>query len=448
MHVLLVLGQGGMSIRGGESLMPSLKSWKSEPVRLQTRRGILFWIGRAGLVAAATAVIISTVVWWWDRPLHLAEESLLNGDPKYAHYLLVKFLASNPNHSRAMALQGRVYEALGDPKRAIAHFDRAGADTAEDLRAWGRALLVTEQWSLAVPILERVVQMRPDDADALYELTACQVRLGLFERALENAQRFARLPGQEARGHLFMGAILHDLGKNEEAAEAYAKVLEYDPTAQNLQSPPADFYLQYGQTLLSSGQAEASLEPLKRSAAAQETPDVLVTLGNAALQLGRLDDAKAAWQRALVLDEKNVVAREGLAEVALQARQADAAIKWLAPLGEANPTLQTAYLRQRSYGVLGNKEEEQRWRNLATEQRKKQEFRGVIDRLVLDSPLSFWAQAVQAHRFAEQGNWRQAELLIGPLLKQAPEEPFLVALAAAIRRQRDLPALELLPRAH
>ena len=409
---------------------------------------MVFWLLRAALAAASAAVLVTAIVWWRDRPLAAAEASLAQGDPKYAHYLVAKYLERHPHHSRAMALQARVYVVLGHPQAAIALFEQAGADSAEDLRAWARALLMTEQWSLAEPLLERVVQLQPDDPDALYELTACRVRLGLFVQALESAQRFARLPGQEARGHMFLGAILHDLGRNEEAAAAYQTVLKYDPKAENLQSSAADFYLQYGQMLLRMGKPEQSLRPLKQSAAARETPEVLLELGHAALQLGRVEDAKTAWKRALVLDERNVAAREALAQAALLQGRADDVIEWLSPLAEKDATLESAYLRQRAYALAGNKAEEEKWQQLALELRKKQQLRADIDKLLRDSPRSFWAQVVRAHRFAEQGNWRQAELLIDPLLEQAPGEPFVIELAAAVHRRRDLPPLESLPSSH
>jgi tetratricopeptide (TPR) repeat protein len=388
------------------------------------------------------------IAWWRDRPLAAAEESLEAGDPKYAYYLLTKFLDRHPHHQRATALQARVHVALGDPDTAIALFEQSGVATVEDHRAWAHAFLMTEQWSLAIPLLERVVQREPANADAWYELTACRVRLGMFDQALESAQHFAGLPGQEARGHMFMGAILRDLGKGAEAATAYQKALQYDPQAENLQTPAADFFLQYGQTLLALGKPEASLEPLKRSAAARESPEVLLELGNAAMQLQRLEDAISAWKRVLVLDEQHVEAREALARAALQQGQAQEALELLSKLAEKDATVESAYLRQRAYSLLGEHEQALHWQEIAADLRKKQEIAAEIDNLLHDSPQSFWARVARAHRFAEQGNWRQAELLVAMLVQEAPAEPFIIELASAVHRRRDLPPLESLPITH
>ena len=428
-------------------LLLGKKGAEASPVP-RRKRTLAFWIGRFVVVGVAAGSIVLAIVWWRDRPLAEAEASLAKGDAKYAHYLLAKFLEHHPHHQRAMALQARVHVAVGNPDAAIALFEQAGGATVEDLRAWARALLMTEQWSLAIPLLERVVQREPENADALYELTACRVRLGMFEQALESAQRFARLPGQEARGHMFVGAILRDLGKDAEAAVAYGAVLQYDPQAENLQVPAAEFFLQYGQTLLRLGKPAESLEPLKRSAAASESPEVLLELGNAAMQLQRLEDAKTAWKRAVVLDERHALAREALARATLQQGQAQQALEWLSPLAEADSTLESAYLRQRAYTLLGQDKEARQWQETAAELRKKQEFSAEIDSLLRDSPQSLWARAVRAHRFAQQGNWRQAELMVEMLIQEAPGEPFVIELASAVHRRRDLPPLESLPITH
>jgi tetratricopeptide (TPR) repeat protein len=304
---------------------------------------------------------------------------------------------------------------------------------------------MTEQWSLAIPLLERVGKTSPNDPDVLYELTSCRVRLGNYEDALASASRFANLPGYEARGHVFVAAILRDLGKDNEAVAAYQAALEHDPKAEKMQVPPAQFYLLYGQTLLKLGRAEDALEPLKRSASARETPEVLLELGNAALQLQRLEDAKTAWKRAVQIDPRHAEARESLARAELQQGRAQQAIEWLAPLPDDSLTVETAYLRQRAYTLLKNDELARQWQERTNQLRKQQQLNAGVNDIVRDSPQSFWAQVVRTYRFAQQGNWRQAELMSERLIREAPAEPFVIELSAAVHRRRDLPSLESFP---
>lgn len=69
-------------------------------------------------------------------------------------------------------------------------------------------------------------------------------------------------------------------------------------------------------------------------------------LGAALWQLGRRDDAAAAWREAIRLEPACEDAREGLARVALEARDAGAALEALTPIAEpASPTFQRVKVR-------------------------------------------------------------------------------------------------------
>jgi hypothetical protein len=52
---------------------------------------------------------------------------------------------------------------------------------------------------------------------------------------------------------------------------------------------------------------------------------------------------------------------------------------------------------------------------------------------------------MRAYRFAEQGNWIEAEALTEDVLREAPQESFVQELAVAVQRRGELPALEKLP---
>ena len=77
-----------------------------------------------------------------------------------------------------------------------------------------------------------------------------------------------------------------------------------------------------------------------------------------------------------------------------------------------------------------------------------QELNSNIASLMVESPDSFWARVVRAHRFAEQGNWSEAELLLKRLLQEAPAESFVIELADAVVRRAELPSIEKLPIEH
>lgn len=392
----------------------------------------------------ALAIVLG-VLWTRDRGLREAEAALRRDEPKYALYLVTKSLDRQPDQNRALALKARVLVALGRPAEAISLFDRVGVASAEDVHACARALLMQERWSLALPLLARAVQMKPDDSDALYELTACRVRLGMFDEALESARQFAELPGNQARGYLFVGTIHNDLGNFAKAADSFAQVLQVAPDAEGLQVTADEFLRQYGQILLSLGQPGEARQMLERSIELGATSDAHRLLGDAMLQLGQSPEAVRCWTDALETDQDNLEARQALANAALQAGAADKALRWLRPLGNRpDVRASTAYLFQRAYTVLKH-EDAAVWQKKAVALRERERFNAAIQSVLRDQPQSFWARVIRTHHFASAGNWQQAEVMVAALGRTAPNEAFVADLADAIRRRGPPPPLERLP---
>jgi tetratricopeptide (TPR) repeat protein len=339
-----------------------------------------------------------------------------------------------------------VLVALGRPGEAIAWFERVGAAAPEDLHAWAEAYLMRQQYSLAHPLLERVLQLEPNNRDALYEITACRTRLGLYDQAMESARRFAQLPGCEARGYVFLGTLQSDLGNYQEAADSYAQVLKFDPEVKDLQVPGYDFLIQYGRTLLRAGRAAQALAPLEQSISLQPSAEAYALLGEARAQLGETSAAAEAWRAAVSLESQHRAAREALANAELSQGRGEEALKWLAPL-ETGPPLNasTAYLFQRAYTLLKNEEAARQWTERTEKLRRAESLQSAVANLLTVSPQSFWARVIRARQFAVDGNYPQAEAMVEPLLKQAPNEPFVAALAEAVRNRSEPPSLEQIP---
>lgn len=392
-----------------------------------------------------TLIVVFGVLWWHDRSLREAESALERGEPKYALYLVTKFLEKQPEQTRALALNARALVALGRSAEAISLFERVGAASAEDVHACARALLMQRQWSAALPLLARAVQLKPDDSDVLYEITACRVRLGMFEEALKSARQFAELPGNKARGHVFLGTIHNDMGNFEKAADSFARVLQFAPDGEGLQVTADEFFLQYGRIALSLGRPGEARRWLERSITMRPTPDAHQLLGDAMLQLGQSPEAVRWWTKAVEADQDNQSARQSLANAALQAGNAEEALQWLRPLkNRLDLEAGTAYLFQRAYTLLEH-EDAAVWQKKAIELREREKLNAAIESVLRDQPQSFWARVIRAHRFASTGNWRQAEVMVAALRQRAPNDAFVADLAEAIRRRGPVPPLERLP---
>jgi tetratricopeptide (TPR) repeat protein len=389
---------------------------------------------------------IGGVVWWQERPLRLAEAALIRGDAREALRLVNASLTSNSVDERALGIKGRALVALGRWDEAISVFSRVGAANNEELHALAQALLHRQSWSAALPILEQLEKRLPRDPDVLHEITACRAFVGRFDDALRSANELAGIPGQEARAFVQIGTLHHDLGNRKSAVDAWGRVLELTPDANGLQIPAAEFLMGYGGVLIDHGRPQDAIPHLKRSVELQDSAEAWSRLGEAYGLTGQRDESVAAWKRTLELDSTNRRSREALAGLALAQGDARQALDWLRSLSsESDLPSSTMYLLQRIYSQLGESEQAARWQERTTARRRREKISATADQLLRESPQSFWARVMRAYRFAEQGNWIEAEALTEDVLREAPQESFVQELAVAVQRRGELPALEKLP---
>jgi len=408
-----------------------------------------FVVAFAGAVCLALAVVLMVTWYEQDRPLREVETALKRGQNSDALKLISKYLQDKPQDARGLSLKARVLVEIGQNTEAIRLFRRVGAADASDLHAWAKAHLMRQEWSDAQPILQRILDLNSNDADALHELTACLSYLGRPTQAIEMAHRMAKIKGQEARALLQLGTLHENLGNKKSAVEAWGKLLEYAPTAEGLQVPAAEFLTAYGTVLLDEGHVPEAVKTLKSAVQQHESAEAHLRLGQALQQSDELDQAISEWKRALELAPESRESREALAEVAYSHRNLDEAREWLAPL-LAKPKLasSTAYLMQRICLASVDREAGEQWRLRTAELHQQEHILSVVNHVVAESPDSYWSRVVRAYRFAEQKNWHEAESMMLTLGTEPSNEPFINQLAIAIRRHGSLPSLDLIPIHH
>ena len=413
--------------------------------RTRSAQARLFWALLTVVVVSFS--VVGLVIWFeQDRPLHEIESALKTHQTPLAIQLVGRYLRDHPDDARAQVIKARILVEAGQLTEALRLFHRVGASDAVDLHAWAKAHLLRQEWSDALPVLERLLQLSPNDPDALHEITACRSFLGKYSQAFESANRLAAQPGHEARAWLQIGALHENLTNKRSAVEAWTKVLEYEPQAKNLQVSAAEFFGEYGQVLLEDGHPERACDVLRRSLTLKEDAEIRSSLGQALRQTGDEIGATAAWKQALELTPTLREPRESLADVALRAGQLKEARNWLEPaLTGLNVPSSSTYLMQRICLASGDREAAQTWQARTEELRNREKLRSAINHVLVESPESFWARAIRAYQFAEAGNWHQAEGLTSALLAESARQPFLLELAACVRKRGPLPSLELLP---
>lgn len=393
-------------------------------------------------------------LWWAERPLKAVERAISQKDFRRALDLSEGYLKRDPYSSRALDLKAQAYVGLRRYRDALTIYDKLGTDSLAGQRAWAEALLREQRWTDALPLLREVDQKRPADPDVLHELAACAVQAGEFDEGVRKARELAEIPGQSDRGDLLIGILQINQGNYRLASAALESLLQKNPEATGLQVPAAEIFQGLGQSYLNDGRPAEAVVQLEKSLSLEETAERFALLGDARELEGNLDLAAEAWRRAADLEPGLRRAREGLARTALENRQPAAAREWLEPLtGSESINSSIAHLMMRCCTLLGDTDEASRFEQLEKQLRKSEDHKRALDDVVKQSPKSFWALAVRAHRFASEGNRQQAAALlkiVDGIRQKMPEssndpENFIGRLVEAVFEGGTLPSLDLVP---
>lgn len=406
--------------------------------------------GGTALILLVTISGLGIYLWWEDRPLRKIEQALARRDFDQALRLANSYLEAFPNRSEALIQKARALAGLSRWSEASRLFDAVGTDSIAGQRAWVQALLHEERWSEALPLLIRLGNLSPDDPDLLHELAACEFKLGYFDEAVRIAERLSQLDGSELRGRLLLGMLEFRRMNNRLAIQAWEPILERNPDLTGLQLTPAEFLRLYGQALLEYGRPADARPVLVRSVQMAATPEAQADGQNALAevyeQLDDLPEAVALWRQIVAANPDDRKARAGLARAALEEKSVNEALAWLQPLLSRDDLLSsTAFLAQRAATLAGDETATAAWKKKADLLRKRERRIRVLDQRMRDSPHSFWARALQAHRFAREGNAHQALVMAEGLLREDSEQAFVKQLVDALRNHKPLPDLDLVP---
>jgi len=311
---------------------------------------------------AALALLVAAGRWWNDRALSQLTKKLNQEGPASALVAVDAYLTSRPEDSRALAVKAMALAKLERWDEACLAFSAARAESVEELLSWSMALGHCRRWSEALPLLKQILAREPDHPLALRNAATCEFQLGDTAAALASARRLARQAGHEVEGEFLCGAIHRSRGETQLAVASWGRVENLRPRGDELPISPDEFFFAYAEDLLSTGMARSAVTKLQQCAEAEQNARIQLLLGRAWATISETAQARAAWQRALALDQNNPAARLGLAELALRESDAKAAGEWLDPL-KSRPDFNSsmAYLFERVYTALGNEKERLHW---------------------------------------------------------------------------------------
>jgi tetratricopeptide (TPR) repeat protein len=246
-----------------------------------------------------------------DRAIGAFEEahSLAPDDPGLEAYLGQAYLDA-----------GRFAEALDAVQAGRAHFP-------DDLRLAGleaRALQATGDSAAGVTLLSTLVDEHPDNPALPLALAALHVEGERFDAATRVLQSAAEAFPDEPVVFYQLGAALEQQQQDEEAEQAFLRVLALDPS-----HAPALNYLGY--MLAERGERlETSVQYIQRALEQDPTNGAyLDSLGWALYKLNRLDEAESNLQRASRQLLTNSVIQDHLGQVLFQlGRYEEAVVAW------------------------------------------------------------------------------------------------------------------------
>ncbi len=407
------------------------------------------WLPKILLAGGLTLCIVGALVWWQEQGLESIEQRLAEGDVNGALAAVEAYLVTHPDDERALALRARGLAAAGYAAEADIMFQQVGAAELDDLQAWSAALMSLGQWERAIPILERMAQLDPLQADTLERITVCEFESGNRQGALAAGRRLAALSGFEAAGHLQLASMYTAWGSSLEAIRHYKRVLDFRPAATGLPMPPVEFFAAYARALLQSGNARQALEILAKVAADRPSPEISLLEGQAAQMIGRFKEARTCYQRILDDDPAHRDARQGLAEISLQQGRPEEAVEWLEPLvDQQRLNADGAFLLLRAYTDLNDPPQIETWQAKTEALRLRRRRLRALEAEAAANPSTPRAVTITAYVAAARQDWETAGQLLATLLREMPEAyevPFVEQLVDAVRNQDTLPPIDSLP---
>lgn len=225
--------------------------------------------------------------------LGLAYQSLFEYDQAVRH--LTKALRERPNLLGPTVIVGMDYLKLGSPEKALPYLQHAlklDPSNRDARQALASSYLGQEDFRNAADEFRQIAAFDSDKPEAWFKLGHEYLDL-----AARLAFRGARLYHDSAWGHRFLGDLLLQRNRWDDAVREYQKALSADP----------------------------------------RQPGLHTSLGNSYLRAGKLEEAEKEFRLELQLDTLNEPAWIGLANLQLAKGQAAEALESLAKVWEISP---------------------------------------------------------------------------------------------------------------
>src|SRR6476646_6222943 len=251
-----------------------------------------------------------------ERMLIQANDAGANANPTGQKELLDKLVAAYPNDERAHFNLGGYYFGQQDFAQAITHYKRAtelAPDYSTAFNILGYAYRQNDDNANAETAFKKYIDLIPNDPNPYDSLAELYLKMGRFDESITQYRKALAIDPNFINSHQGIASALMYQGKPDEATAELQKIT--DKARSDAERRTAMF----AQTVVDvdSGKMDAALAEVdKQYALGEKTSDVagmtgdLQLKGNILLEMGKADEAKAAYARIVKMTSESSLSQE------------------------------------------------------------------------------------------------------------------------------------------
>jgi tetratricopeptide (TPR) repeat protein len=251
-----------------------------------------------------------------ERLLILGTEAGANGNTVKQKEYFEQLVAAYPEDERGHFVLGGYYFGQQDFPQAIEHYKKAtelAPNYSGAFNILGYAYRQNGDYANAETAFKKYTQLIPNDPNPYDSYAELLLKMGRFDESIAQYRKALSIDPKFMASHLGISADLLYQGKADEAA---AELQQINDKARN----DADRRLAlFGQTVVDvdSGKMDKALEDVdKQYALAEKINDVaqmsadMQTKGTILLEMGKYDDAKAAFEKSVKMTQDSSLSKE------------------------------------------------------------------------------------------------------------------------------------------
>ena len=251
-----------------------------------------------------------------EKLLILATEAGANGNAAKQKDLLEQLVAAYPNDERAHFNLGGYYFGQQDFPQAIDHYKKAtelAPTYSGAFNILGYAYRQSGDNASAEGAFKKYIELIPNDPNPYDSLAELYLKMGRFDESIVQYRKALGIDPNFINSHQGIASALMYQGKPDEAAAELQKLT--DKARSDAERRTALFALTVVEA--DNGKLDAALKEVdKQYALGEKTNDVggmtgdLQLKGNILLEMGKPDEAKAAFERIVKMTDESSLSQE------------------------------------------------------------------------------------------------------------------------------------------